>query len=90
MGSQPKVRKGSTKPVGETKAETVPGTLKGDRCYTVKTLALRLAVTPLTIYRLVDQGKLPAVRVGRAIRFEPDAVSAFLDSVRVGPKGLKE
>jgi hypothetical protein len=36
------------------------------------------------------QGKLPAVRIGRSIRFDPDAVAAFLDSVRVGPGGLKE
>jgi excisionase family DNA binding protein len=64
--------------------------LKTEKFYTVKTLAERLAVKPLTIYRLVDQGKLPAVRIGRSIRFDPDAVAAFLDSVRVGPGGLKE
>ena len=64
--------------------------MKTDQFYTVKTLAQRLAVKPLTIYRLVDQGKLPAVRIGRSIRFDPDAVAAFLDSVRIGPEGLKE
>jgi len=64
--------------------------MKTDQFYTVKTLAERLAVKPLTIYRMVDQGKLPAVRIGRSIRFEPDAVAAFLDSVRVGPEGLKD
>jgi excisionase family DNA binding protein len=64
--------------------------VKTDPFYTVKTLAQRLAVKPLTIYRLVDQGKLPAVRIGRSIRFDPDAVAAFLDSVRIGPEGLKE
>ena len=64
--------------------------MKTDPFYTVKTLAQRLSVKPLTIYRLVDQGKLPAVRIGRSIRFDPDAVAAFLDSVQIGPKGLKE
>jgi excisionase family DNA binding protein len=64
--------------------------MKRDQFYTVKTLAEELAVQPLTIYRLIDQGKLSAVRIGRSIRFEPDAVAAFLDSVRVGPKGLKD
>ena len=63
--------------------------MKTDQFYTVKKLAERLLVKPLTIYRLVDQGKLPAVRIGRSIRFDPDAVDAFLDSVRVGPGGLK-
>ena len=58
--------------------------------YTVKTLAQRLSVQPLTIYRMIGEGKLPfAVKIGRAIRFDPDAVDTFLDSVRVGPEGLK-
>ena len=60
-----------------------------EKFYTVKTLAERLAVQPLTIYRLVGQGKIQAVRVGRTIRCEPSAVEAFLESVRVGPEGLK-
>ncbi len=58
--------------------------------YSVKTLAERLALTPTTIYRLVEQGKLPAVKIGKSIRFAPDAIDAFLETVRVGPAGLKE
>ena len=50
----------------------------------------RLAVTPMTTYRLVEHGQLPAVKIGRAIRFDPDAVAAFLASVRVGPDGLTD
>ena len=34
----------------------------------------RLAVQPLTIYRLVQSGKLSAVRIGRSLRFDPEAV----------------
>ena len=64
--------------------------MKPDRFYTVKTLADKLAVKPLTIYRMVSEGKLPAVKIGRSIRFDPEAVDAFLDSVRVGPEGLKD
>lgn len=62
--------------------------MKTEQFFTVKTLAEKLAVKPLTIYRLVGEGKIPAVRIGRAIRFEPSAVDAFLQSVRVGPQGL--
>lgn len=62
--------------------------MKTDQFYSVKTLAEKLAVTPITIYRLVGQGKIPAVKIGRAIRFRPQDVSAFLESVRVGPNGL--
>lgn len=64
--------------------------MKTDQFYTVKTLAEKLAVQPLTIYRLVGEGKLPAVRIGRVIRFEPSAVDAFLESVRVGPQGMED
>jgi excisionase family DNA binding protein len=63
--------------------------MKTDKFYTVKTLADRLAVKPLTIYRMVNDGKLPAVKIGRSIRFDPDKIAIFLDSVRVGPGGLK-
>jgi len=62
--------------------------MKTDKFYTVKTLADRLAVKPLTIYRMVADGKLPAVKLGRSIRFDPDKIAVFLESVRVGPGGL--
>jgi len=64
--------------------------MKTEQFYTVKTLAEKLAVTPMTVYRLVEQGKLPAVKIGRVLRFDPDAVAAFLATVRVGPGGLKD
>ena len=64
--------------------------MKNDQFYTVKNLADKLAITPLTVYRLVEQGKLPAVRIGRSIRFQPGDIEAFLETVRVGPAGLAE
>ena len=64
--------------------------MKTDQFYTVKTLADKLAVKPLTIYRLIADGKLPAVKIGRAIRFDPDEIDAFLTTVRVNQNGLKE
>jgi excisionase family DNA binding protein len=65
-------------------------TEKQDQFYTVKTLAEKLAIKPITVYRMVDQGKLPAVRIGKSIRFKPADIDAFLESVRVGPAGLIE
>ena len=64
--------------------------MKTDQFYTVRTLAEKLAVTPMTIYRMVNQGKLPAVKIGKSIRFKPQDIDAFLESVRVGPKGLRD
>lgn len=48
------------------------------RFYTVKGLAAKLNVTAITIYKLVERGKLPAVRIGRSIRFDPNVLDAFL------------
>ena len=62
--------------------------MKADQFYTVRTLADRLAITPLTVYRLVRQGKIPDLKIGKSIRFDPAAVEAFLESVRVGPEGM--
>ncbi|MCC6398402.1 MAG: helix-turn-helix domain-containing protein [Bacteroidetes bacterium] len=62
--------------------------MKADQFYTVRTLADRLAITPLTVYRLVRQGKIPAVKIGKSIRFDPEAVDAYLESVRLGPEDL--
>ena len=63
--------------------------MKTEKFYTVKTLAERLAVKPLTIYRLLKDGKLSAVKIGRSIRFDPDEIDVFLESVKVRPGGLK-
>ena len=36
------------------------------------------------VYRLIDTGKLPAIRVGRSVRVLHDDLVAFLDQHRVG------
>jgi len=64
--------------------------MKTDKFYTVKELAARLALTPMTIYRLTKQGRLPATKIGGVIRFDPQAIDAFLETIRVGPTGLDE
>jgi excisionase family DNA binding protein len=64
--------------------------MKTDQFYTVKTLAEKLSVKPLTIYRLIANGKLPAMKIGRSIRFDPADIDAFLQTVRIKPEGLKD
>lgn len=45
---------------------------------TVAEVAERLRLGRSTIYRLVADGDLEAVQIGRAVRFEPAAVNAFI------------
>jgi excisionase family DNA binding protein len=50
---------------------------------TVAEIAQALRVSRMTIYRLVERGSLPSVRVGHSIRVPAAAVRAYLD----GPGG---
>lgn len=57
--------------------------------YTVKDLAKILAVKPLTIYRMIERGQLPAVKIGKTIRFKPEDIDAYLETVRINPESMK-
>lgn len=48
----------------------------------------RLGVTLRTLYRLVDEGRLPAYKIGRVIRIKEDDVEAFIESARIQPGTL--
>ena len=58
--------------------------MKTETFYSVKDLAIKLALTPKTIYRLIREEKIPAVRIGKSYRFRPAEIEAFLKDVRVG------
>lgn len=49
----------------------------------------RLGITTRTLYRFVDQGDLPAYRMGRVIRLKATDIDAFIDSSRIEPGTLE-
>jgi putative molybdopterin biosynthesis protein len=51
--------------------------------------AKRLGVTSRTLYRFIDQGELPAYRLGRVIRLKLDEVDRFIESSRIQPGSLE-
>jgi excisionase family DNA binding protein len=61
-------------------AEPPPETL-----YTVREVAGQLGVHPETIRRLIHDGRLDAVRVGRVLRVHKQAVDGFLVRQRIKP-----
>ena len=51
--------------------------------------AARLGITTRTLYRFIDQGELPAYRMGRVIRLKGDEVDAFIEKSRIKPGELE-
>ena len=49
----------------------------------------RLGVTLRTLYRFIDEGQLPAYKMGRVIRLQAHEVDAFIDKARIVPGTLE-
>lgn len=54
-----------------------------------KEAARRLGITPRTLYKLIDEGQLPAYKFGRVIRLQQAEVDAFIDGARIQPGELE-
>ena len=50
--------------------------------------AKRLGVTTRTLYRFMDQGRLPSYRFGRVFRLKMSDLEVFIESCRVEPGTL--
>ncbi|MGZ5405070.1 MAG: helix-turn-helix domain-containing protein [Nocardioides sp.] len=55
-----------------------PGDYTDPKFLTVAEVAAMMRVSKMTVYRLVHNGELPAVRVGRSFRVTEDDVDAYL------------
>lgn len=54
-----------------------------------KDAAGRIGITQRTLYRFIDEGLVPAYRMGRVIRLKQSDVAAFIEQSRVQPGTLK-
>ena len=54
-----------------------------------KEAAKRLGLTTSTLYRLIDDGQLPAYRFGRVIRLKANDIDAFIASSMIKPGSLQ-
>jgi excisionase family DNA binding protein len=59
--------------------------LESIKFYNVKEVAEIMSTSKMTIYRLINEGELPAVRVGRSIRVSEQAVREYLQDAAVVP-----
>ena len=49
-----------------------------DRLLTVRELAEYVRVNPFTVYRWVEQNRIPHLRVGRTLRFRLEDIDEFM------------
>jgi excisionase family DNA binding protein len=49
-----------------------------DRLLTVRELAAYVRVNPCTVYRWVEQNRIPHLRLGRTLRFRLDDINQFM------------
>lgn len=53
-----------------------------------KKAADRLGITVRTVYRFIDEGRLPAYRFGRVIRIKERDVNVYIERCRVQPGSM--
>jgi excisionase family DNA binding protein len=63
-------------------SRTNRATLSRSRLLDIDGVAEQLAVTPRHIRRLVAERRIPYLKVGRFIRFDPAEVESWLDGTR--------
>ncbi len=54
-----------------------------------KEAASALGLTPRTLYRLIDEGQLPAYRFGRVIRLKQTEIDDFVGQSKIEPGELE-
>ena len=54
-----------------------------------KEAASALGLTPRTLYRLIDEGQLPAYRFGRVIRLKQSEIDDFVGQSKIEPGELE-
>ena len=59
---------------------TSSGDISDSKFLTVAEVAAMMRVSKMTVYRLVHNGEMPAVRVGRSFRVHAKAVHDMLES----------
>ncbi len=61
----------------------MPGPVELPKLLSIDELAETLGVTRRHVRRLVDERRVPFLKVGKFVRFDPAAISDWLDQSRV-------
>jgi excisionase family DNA binding protein len=55
---------------------------KSDDILTIKELAIYLKIPKSTLYKLVQEGKIPSQKIGRHWRFRKESINNWLENTR--------
>ena len=69
--------------------DTLSSRMSEIRWMSTREASERLGVTLRTLYRFIDEGSLPAYKMGRVIRLKADEVDQFIESTRIAPGTLE-
>jgi excisionase family DNA binding protein len=70
----------------ETQLDSREGTLAREGLLTIREAAQYLAVSVSTLYGWVWQRRVPFVKIGRALRFDPRDLAAFVEANKQLPR----
>jgi excisionase family DNA binding protein len=69
-------------------SDILPGVSDPIRWLGTTEAAERLGVVPRTLYRMINEGAIPAYKMGRVIRVKESDLDTFLESTKVQPGSL--
>lgn len=72
--------------IGETQLDSSKGMVVREGLLTVREAAQYLAVSVSTLYGWVWQRRIPFIKIGRALRFDPHDLAAFIDANKHVPR----
>jgi excisionase family DNA binding protein len=66
----------------------IPVVADGTEWLSTQEGADRLGITPRTLYKLINEGKMPGYKVGRLIKVKASDVDLFIEGHRIKPGDL--
>lgn len=72
--------------VNEAQLDSARGIATRERLLTIREAAEYLAVSVSTLYGWVWQRRIPFIKIGRALRFDPHDLTAFIEVNKQAPR----
>jgi excisionase family DNA binding protein len=68
--------------INQDKAKQVFGSLEMDELITLEELSRYLKISKPTLYKMVERGKIPALKIANQWRFKKEDISSWVEKQR--------